>query len=205
MANLKRGAGFADLRANNVQSEDTPARAAFGNPGAIAHQLTNGFPGANLYQRPSIRTVTTTTKFLLLNRLSSRQVALSKGFTLVELMIVVAIIGILSAVAIPQYIGVRDRSDVKTKIAEVLGNAGECGAFQAEADPTATSVNNPGGTAQLCGGTGTALATRTFISKTFPAIPAGSTASCNGTTIAAGKTSVTITVSTTGVLTCAGT
>jgi len=130
---------------------------------------------------------------------------MSKGFTLVELMIVVAIIGILSAVAIPQYAGVRDRSDVKTKIAEVLGNAGECGAFQAEADSATTPVNNPGGTVQNCGGTGATLVLRTFTSKTFPAIPTGTTASCNGATIAAGKTSVTITVSTTGVLTCTGT
>jgi type IV pilus assembly protein PilA len=159
-----------------------------------------------MYWILTIQAVTSITKSLLLKRLSSRQGAMSKGFTLVELMIVVAIIGILSAVAVPQYVGLRDRSDVKTKIAEVLGNAGECAAFQVEADAATSTVKNPGGTDQVCGGTTAAgtLAIRTFISKTFPAV-VGTTTSCLGTTIAAGKTSVTVTVSTAGVRACSGT
>ena len=137
------------------------------------------------------------TQLELLRQLRSRQSLLKQGFTLVELMIVVAIIGLLSAVALPQFLNARNRADSKAKIGELVGLAKECATFQAEADSTLSWVKTPWGTSISCGGSAP-VALSTMSSMTWAT---SQTVTCLGSTMA-GKTMVTVGIASSGSISC---
>ena len=70
-------------------------------------------------------TVNNRLQLALLNRKKELN-ALEKGFTLVELMIVIVVVGVLSAVALPNFLGVKDKADVGSQIGGFMGLAKEC-------------------------------------------------------------------------------
>jgi len=68
----------------------------------------------------------------------------SKGFTLVELMIVIAIVGILAAIAIPNFIAYRDKAYCSNAVTDVELVMGAIADYFSNPDNTSISPSSPG-------------------------------------------------------------
>jgi len=130
-------------------------------------------------------------------RLNRTKRSVAQGFTLIELMIVVAIVGILSAVALPQYLRARDRAEAGAAVGEAIGLAKECSTGQASGLKQTVQRTDEDGDDVDCDGSADVEIERTWVGNDAEGVE------CMDAETEQGNNRVTVTVSANGEMTCA--